>query len=126
MSKRLELRERYIEGWYEMDAGKLLSSVSDDFMFDDPAEPAPATKETLIDYMASWDRRTKAAGMKDSGADQWLLTDYTRVDENGVLTDWAQWEIIGTPLRGMELVKTRDDGVFLERICYFTRPGIQS
>ena len=117
MSRRIKLRERYIEGWYEMDADKILSSVTDDFIFDDPAESQPATKQTLLTYMASWQRRANAAG----STNQWILSDQLRGDNNGILTDWEWWEIVNTDLCGSALIKTNDKGVFLERITYFNR-----
>ena len=36
MTKRAELRELYIAGWYEMDSEKLLNSTTSNFIFDDP------------------------------------------------------------------------------------------
>ena len=38
-SRRVEVRERYIEGWYQLDAELLLSATAPEFTFDDPAEP---------------------------------------------------------------------------------------
>ena len=43
-----------------------------------------------------------------------------------VLTDWEWWELKGSGLSGMAMVKTRDDGVFFERIAYFDRPSNNS
>ncbi len=53
----------------------------------------------------------------------WILQDEVRQDKDGVLTDWEWWEAVGTDLRGMAVVKTGDEGVYLERITYFTRHG---
>ena len=64
MSKRAQHRARYIEGWNTMDADKLLASVSDDFLFDDPAEPAPITKAALVDYMPRWPQKAGLLGAK--------------------------------------------------------------
>ena len=55
MTTRFELRARYIEGWYELDADKLVSVTSNDFIFDDPAEPTPVNRESLAEYMIWWD-----------------------------------------------------------------------
>lgn len=114
MSKRFELRARYISGWYEMDAEKLLSATGEDFVFDDPAERAPVTKAGLRDYMARWLQRA-------NNMNEWLLSHEVREDKNGILTDWLWYEVVGTDLRGSGLVKTSDEGVFLERITYFKR-----
>ena len=51
MTTRFELRTRYIEGWYELDADKLISSISHDFVFDDPAEPEPVNRKSLPEFM---------------------------------------------------------------------------
>ena len=114
MTRREELRARYIEGWYELDPEKLLSTTRADFVFDDPAEAAPVTRDGLVDYMHRWAAR--------AGSDpQWLITDAVRQDKDGIMTDWEWWEITGTGLSGSGLVKTSDEGVFLERITYFKR-----
>ncbi len=44
-----------------------------------------------------------------------------REDENGILTDWLWYEVVGTDLCGSGMVTTSDDGVFFERITYFKR-----
>ena len=117
MTTRFELRTRYIEGWYELDADKLISSTSHDFMFDDPAEPEPVNRKSLPEYMIRWDKRTRLLG----ATNVWDLSDEVRQDSDGILTDWEWWELAGTDLCGMAIVKTRDDGVFFERITYFDR-----
>ena len=117
MTTRFELRTRYIEGWYELDADKLISSTSYDFLFDDPAEPKPVNRESLPEYMIRWDKRTRLLGATNI----WNLSDEVRQDSNGILTDWEWWELVATDLCGMAIVKTRDDGVFFERITYFDR-----
>ncbi len=104
-----------MEGWYEMDAEKLLSTTTSDFIFDDPAEPAPVTREMLPEYMVRWNTMTSALG----GANKWILSHEVREDKDGILTDWEWWEIVGTNLCGAAFVKTSDAGVFLERITYF-------
>ena len=117
MPDRFELRELYIQGWYELDANKLIQAVTDDFLFDDPAEPAPIGKPDLGDYMRRWDVRTRRLGADNL----WILADEVRQDRDGILTDWEWWELPGSPLKGMALVKTSDQGVLLERITYFDR-----
>ena len=117
MPDRFEFRDRYIQGWYELDADKLIQSVTDDFVFDDPAEPVPISKVDLGDYMRRWDSRTRSLGADN----QWILADEVRQDYDGILTDWEWWELPGSPLKGMALVKTDNRGVFLERITYFDR-----
>ena len=117
MSSRIELRKRYLQGWYQMDAELLLTSTAHDFIFEDPAEPGPVSRDMLPGYMQRWDSRARAAG----GNNEWALTHETRTDNDGILTDWEWWEVIGTELQGAAVVLTNDSGVFLERITYFDR-----
>jgi hypothetical protein len=116
-SKRIELRETYMQGWYQMDIDRLLATTASTFIFDDPAEPEPVTRATLADYMQRWDKRVHALG----GDNEWCLTHRSRIDENGVLTDWEWWQVVGTELQGAAVVITGNDGVKLERITYFDR-----
>ena len=121
-STRIEIRERYMQGWYQMDLDLLLSATATGFVFDDPAEPGPVTRDMLASYMHNWDRRMRAAG----GNNQWVLPYQTRQDRDGILTDWEWWQVIGSDLQGTALVLTSDEGVLLERITYFDRkPSIQ-
>lgn len=117
MTNRFELRARYIEGWYEMNGEKLLSSTTEDFVFDDPREPEPVGCDGLVDYMKRWDTRTRALG----STNEWKLENEVREDKGGIITDWEWWELVGTNICGMAFVKTRDSGVFVERITYFDR-----
>ena len=100
MSKRVEFRQRYLQGWYRMDAELLLSSVAPDFVFDDPAEPEPVTRAMLCDYMQRWDSRMRAAG----GHNQWALTQESRRHEDGLLIDWEWWQVVGSDLEGAAAV----------------------
>ncbi len=117
MEKRFALRARYMEGWYELNADKLVSSVTDDFIFDDPAEPEPVTKAGLAAYMKRWDERTRALG----STNEWSLSHEMRQDKDGILTDWEWWELHGANLQGSAYILTSDDGVMLEKITYFDR-----
>ena len=116
-SKRIELRENYMQGWYQMDIDLLLATTAPGFIFDDPAEPEAVTRATLADYMQRWDTRVRALG----GDNDWRLTHQSRIDENGVLTDWEWWQVVGTAIHGAAVVLTGNDGVQLERITYFDR-----
>ena len=117
MSKRAELRARYIQGWYDLNADELLATTTDEFIFDDPAEPAPVTRAMLADYMQRWDARTRALG----STNEWILSHELREDKNSILTDWEWWELVGADLCGTAIVQTSDQGVMLERITYFDR-----
>jgi hypothetical protein len=114
MAKRHDLRARYIQGWYDADCQALLDTTAPGFIFDDPAEPAPVTRDSLETYMTRWLTRT-------GGANEWRLTHETRVDQDGVLTDWEWWEVLGTDMQGTAVIVTTDEGVQLERITYFRR-----
>jgi hypothetical protein len=117
MSDRFALRSLYIEGWYELDITKLLAATAKDFIFDDPREPLPVNRNSLGKYMHDWVHTTRVLG----STSDWTLANEVRQDNDGVLIDWEWWELDNTPLCGMAFVKTRDDGVFMEKITYFDR-----
>ena len=120
MGGRFEKRKTYMDGWYRLDAGLLLGSTTTDFVFDDPLEPGPVSRDRLEDYMQRWYAWTRKMG----GDNRWRLCNTLREDRDGILTEWEWWEMPGTPLSGAALVLTRDQGVFLERITYFNREAL--
>lgn len=117
MSKRAELRARYIQGWYELNADELLATTVEDFVFEDPAEPKAVTRDMLADYMLRWDKWTRALGADNS----WTLKHEVRQDRDGILTDWEWWALRGTEICGTAIVRTGDYGVLSEVITYFDR-----
>lgn len=118
LSLRARLRARYIEGWNSMDADLLLSTVTDDFYFDDPADPAPITKAGLADYMPHWPAKTKALG----ATFDFDMTDRSVLDRDGILLEWYWWKLIGTEVEGTAVIRTSDQGVESERLTYFSCP----
>lgn len=117
MNNRYQHRARYIEGWYEMDKNKLVSSTTDTFVFEDPREPAPVSRLQLGSYMMRWDAWTRSEG----ASNLWKLDYEVRQDKDGLLTDWEWWELEGTDICGMAFVVTSDAGVVIEKITYFDR-----
>lgn len=47
LAKPIQLRESYIEGWYQMTAERLVGATVVNFIFDDPAEAEPVNREML-------------------------------------------------------------------------------
>lgn len=116
-SNRVKLRNAYMQGWYQMDLDMLLTTTAPEFIFDDPAEPEPVTRDTLPGYMRRWHARMRAAG----GDNEWSLTHQSRHDHDSLLTDWEWWQVLGTDFQGAAIVLTANTGVILERITYFDR-----
>ena len=118
MTRRERHRARYIDGWNTMDVEKLLSSVTDDFVFDDPTDPAPTSKAELASYMPVWPEKAKALGAVFA----FDITDKVVQDEAGVLLEWYWWRLAGTEVEGSAVIKTSDGGVISERLTYYTTP----
>ena len=118
MSKRARHRARYIEGWNSMDAEKLLASVADDFLFDDPTDPEPVTKATLVAYMPKWPARAAALG----AAFEFEIVDKVVQNDGGLLLEWYWWRLIGADVEGSAVIRTSDEGVMSERLTYFKTP----
>ena len=117
MTDRFSHRASYIDGWYTLDAEKLVSSVTNDFVFDDPALGELVTKAALAEYMISWEDKIRTLG----GTGEWELSDIVNHDQDGVLVCWEWWKCIGSGLEGAAIVKTTDAGVLSERIVYYHR-----
>jgi hypothetical protein len=114
MIRREDRRAQHIAGWYEKDLAKLLGALAPGYQFDDPAEPRPVTRADLAGYTQRWDDRAQ-------GKNEWILEHEVRQDKDGIQTNWHWWQVIGTNLTGAAVVKTSDEGVFLERTAYLTR-----
>ncbi len=117
-TKREKMRARYIDGWNTMNPDLLMSTTVTDFIFDDPADPAPITKQELVAYMPIWPERAAALG----GTFDFHMVDKVVKDMDGILHEWYYWTLIGTGVEGSAQIKTCDEGVMLERITYFKTP----
>ena len=62
MSECTQKRSDYEEGWDTWNSDLLLSTLADDFVFDDPAMPEPVNKAKMGDYMMGWKDRVKQLG----------------------------------------------------------------
>ncbi len=118
MSKRARHRARYIEAWNSMDAAKLLASVTDDFLFDDPTDAEAVTKAALVGYMPKWPAKAAALG----AAFEFEIVDKVVHDDGGLLLEWYRWRLIGADVEGSAVIKTSDEGVMSERLTYYRTP----
>ena len=115
MSKREDKRRAYGEGWDTWNADLLFSSLTDDFVFDDPAMPEPVIKANMAEYMAGWKDRVKQLG----GTGEIGSRDRVTIDKDGgnrlvalVVFCWYHYE-------GSAVTRTTDEGVQYERITYY-------
>ncbi len=115
MSKREEKRKAYGEGWDTWNADLLLSSLTDDFVFDDPAMPEPVIKANMAEYMAGWKDRVKQLG----GTGEIGSRDRVTIDKDGAIVSWHWWSFVGTNYEGSAVTRTTDEGVQYERITYY-------
>ena len=118
MIKREQHRARYIEGWNTMNAHMLMSSITANFIFDDPAEPAPITHAELVEYMPVWPEKAAKLG----GKFDFHIVDKVIQDKDGNLLEWYAWTMTGTDVQGTAQIITTDEGVMLERLSYFRTP----
>ncbi len=113
----------YAEGWTTGDSDKIISTLADDYVLDDPNHGRVAKGEmaAYLDGMKATVRELR--GGKDG--DQFLdLTEVLTGEEDGVLTVWCWWTAPGTDIAGGGLIKISDDGVVSERLTYYTAlPG---
>jgi hypothetical protein len=118
LSKRAQLRAQYIEGWNSMDLEKLLTSITEDFLFDDPTDPEAVTKEMLPAYLPRWPEKAGALGARFD----FDIVDKVVQDRDGILLEWYWWRLTGTDVEGSAVIKTSDEGVIFEKLTYFKTP----
>ena len=94
------------------------AASGDDFLFDDPDDPAPVTKAELAAYMPRWHEKAAALG----GRFEFEETDKVVQDKDGVLLEWYWWKLAGTGVEGSAVIKTTDEGVVYERLTYYRAP----
>lgn len=115
MSKREAKRKAYGEGWDTWNADLLLSSLTEDFVFDDPAMPEPVIKAAMAAYMAGWKDRVKQLG----GTGEIASRDRVTIDDDGAIVSWHWWSFVCTNYEGSAVTRTIDEGVQYERITYY-------
>ncbi len=110
----------YAEGWTNGDADKIIGSVSDGFVLDDP-NASKVGKVDLANYLAGMKEAVASIRGEDYSGLFMELTEVTTGEDGGVLTAWCWWSIPGTPLQGSGLIKVGDDGVQSEKLTYYTK-----
>ena len=115
MSEHLD---KWFEGWRTGNVELLLGAITQDFVYDDPVDGRFTRVEFepyLRDLLAS--TAAPAAGAAGTGFES--ITDIVIVERDGEETAWGWWK--ASPQEGAGLVKARPDGVYLERVAYYTR-----
>jgi hypothetical protein len=112
MGKHIDL---WLEGWRRGDVAMVMSSVTDDFVHDDPVDGRFTRAE-----FAAYVEELFATECTIEGFE--TITDVVTFEQDGVETTWGWWTTLRVPLEGAGMVKARSDGVYLERVAYYTRP----
>jgi len=118
MSLRAAHRARHIDAWNNRDLAGLLASTAAGFVFDDPTDPAPVTRDGLAAYMPVWFEKAAALG----ALFEFRMTERVVEDRDGALTEWYWWTLLGTEVEGSAVVRTIDTGVLLEKFAYYRTP----
>ena len=111
---------RYADGWMKGDLETILSSVSSDYVFDDPNE-GQITKENLPTYMGQLKEIVSSLRGTESETQLMELSEIVTQEEEDGLTAWCWWEIPGTEIKGSGLIKVGPEGVRSERLTYYTK-----
>ena len=109
----------YAEGWTTGNSDKIISSLADNYVLDDPNHGSVAKGEmaAYLDGMKA--TVSELRGGKDEG--QFLaLSEVLTGEEDGVLSVSCWWTVPGTSIQGGGLIKVSDDGVVSERLTYYT------
>jgi hypothetical protein len=109
----------YAEGWTNGDADKIIGSVSDGYVLDDP-NGGMVGKADFANYLAGMKEAVASMRGDDYSGPFMELTEVTTREDGGVLTAWCWWSIPGTALQGAGLIKVGDDGVQSEKLALYT------
>ena len=118
MSRRQAFLDTYLQGWEELDADKVISSLAEDFHYIDPSMPAPISKAMMRDYMRQWCERTERLG----GTGELTVADTVTQETPEELVSWTWWRFDGTEVQGAALIKVGDAGVLMEKIAFYEAP----
>ena len=110
---------RYAEGWIKGDSGILLEALDDSYHLDDP-NVGSVPKEGIPDYITGLKNQVEAIRSEPANA-LLELSDIVTHEEQDILTAWAWWIDLGTPIQGSALIKVGDNGVLSERLTYYTK-----
>ena len=111
---------RYADGWTKGDPEIILSSVSSDYLLDDPNE-GQITKEKFPTYMGQLKEIVSSLRGAESETQFMELSEVVTQDDDDGLTAWCWWEIPGTEIKGSGLIKVGPEGVRSERLTYYTK-----
>ncbi len=114
MSEHLD---RWLEGWRRGDAQMILGAVADDFIYDDPID-GRFGKAEFADYLA--ELFPPEAGPPTGAEGFETISDVVVEEKDGEETAWCWWKV--PPFEGAGLIKARRDGVYLEKLAYYTLP----
>jgi hypothetical protein len=112
MGRHIDL---WLEGWRRGDAAMVMSAVTDDFVHEDPVD----RRFTKDEFAAYLEELFASEGMPEGYE---TIADVITFEQGGEETTWGWWRTLGAPSEGAGLVRARPDGVYLERVAYFTRP----
>jgi hypothetical protein len=115
MSEHLDM---WFEGWRTGNPELLLGAITEDFVYDDP-EDGRLTRVEFELYLRDLFAGSAAPGVGGAAAGFESITDIVIVERDGEETAWGWWK--APPQEGAGLVKARPDGVYLEKVTYYTR-----
>lgn len=113
MGKYIDL---WLEGWRRGDAQMVMSSVSDDFVYEDAVDGRFAKAEFAVYLEELFAAESTPEGFE-------TITDVVRSERDGEEIAWGWWKTLASPQEGAGLVKARPDGVYFERVAYYVKPG---
>lgn len=111
---------KYAQGWTTGDIETLVSSLSPEYVLDDPNEGRIPRAE-LAAYFDELKRTLDRLRGGPPSGNMLELSDVVTHEEGGVLTAWCWWTFPGTPIEGSGLIKVGDEGVRSERLAFYTR-----
>ncbi len=100
----------YAEGWTNGDADKIIGSLADGYVLDDPNDGMIGEAD-FAKHLAGMKEAVASLRGEDYSGPFMELAEVTIREDGGVLTAWCWWSIPDTAFQGAGVIRVSDDGV---------------
>ena len=117
-----EYLDAYLTGFAHRDTDRLMSSLADSYVLDDPAN-GRIPKADMPTFISTFIDAVKEMRAGDDSSPILDIDEKVVRDEGDIMSAMIWWKIPGTPMEGGGWIKVGDDGVQSERLTYYTKPA---
>jgi hypothetical protein len=114
--------DAYLNGIADADIDRLMGSLAESYVMDDPANGL-IPKAEMPGYINAFAEAVRTMRGGNDSAPILELSEKIVSDDGDGLTAMVWWQVPGTPMEGGGWIKIGADGVVSERLTYYAKPG---